>query len=490
MRVFERLQQHAQTQPDAVAFNLVARPSSGMASLSYRQYARAVAHVANAIQSTTPDDAVILIQLPNSLTYPVAYLAILAAGRTAFPLHPALTRHEVAEAAKKTCAKWVISDSEAVDGVTPITPEQVTRWITESLSDSTIPRLSGHAGGNMLLQSSGTTGSPKIVERSVDSIDAVAKNVADSVGLAPCDQVLAAIPMCHSYGIENAVVGPVWAGSTVQVCEGFDPDIVASAWARLDHCVFPAVPVMIDLLSSREGLPAPKSLKAIYAAGATMPAAVASAFAQQFGQHVGQLYGATEIGSVTYDRPGTNALPEGCVGRPMTGVSIRILDLDQPANHPPLEPGQPGQVAVNAPSMLSQYLCDEPTPLVDGHFLTGDLGVIDSSGSLNITGRVKTLIEVGGMKVNPIEVEGVLVQHPGVNECVVVSNLVSKTVSRITAYFVPTDPASPPTAAELRSYAKERLAPYKVPRVFKPIDQLPRTSLGKVQRAALTEAGV
>jgi acyl-coenzyme A synthetase/AMP-(fatty) acid ligase len=121
--------------------------------------------------------------------------------------------------------------------------------------------------------------------------------------------------------------------------------------------------------------------------------------------------------------------------------------------------------------------------------LTGDLGVLDESGALRITGRVKTLIEVGGMKVNPLEVEHTLNRHPGVAECVVVASLVSQTLSRMTVYFVPADASDPPSAAELRRFAKESLAPYKVPRVFKAIDQLPRSSLGKVQRASLAGAG-
>lgn len=469
---------------------MAAQQDSRIANLTYLQFAGAVAHFANVIVNETPDNAVILIQLPNCLAYPVVYLGVLAAGRTAFPLHPALMKREVEEAAQKTHAKWIISNRDAIDGVTPISLEQVALRPEQSIHEQALATLKNRIGGKMLLQSSGTTGMPKIVERSADSIDAVARNVANSVALSKNDQVIAAIPMCHSYGIENAVVGPMWAGSTVQICEGFDPELIATTWSRLEHCVFPAVPVMIDMMSSYEGLQQPRNLKAVYSAGATMPAKVESAFAQRFGQRVGQLYGATEIGSVTFDLPHEQAMPEGCVGRPMPGVSIQIVGLHKTPDYTSLKPGEEGQVAVYAPSMLSRYLLDEPMPLVNEHFLTGDLGLVDDTGALRITGRVKTLIEVGGIKVNPVEVEGVLVQHPGIAECVVVSSLVTQTISRITAYFVPTDLNSPPTTTELRNFMKDVLAPYKVPRVFKPIDRLPRSSLGKVQRAALTEAEV
>ena len=91
------------------------------------------------------------------------------------------------------------------------------------------------------------------------------------------------------------------------------------------------------------------------------------------------------------------------------------------------------------------------------------------------------------MKVNPMEVERVLAQHPGVAECAVVPVAVSQTLSRVTAYYVPADQQNPPSASELRKHARQRLAGYKVPRVFRSIDQLPRSSLGKVLRARLAE---
>jgi len=489
LRVLDQLQQHAESRPDAIAFADADSRDAGTQRLTYAQLAAAVVCAADAIDRATPSDSVILIQLPNALAYPVAYLGVLAAGRTVFPLHPALTAREVSDAARKTGARWIVSDHEVGDGLTRVSSDTVTSWIDEADATRSRTALSERHAGRMLLQSSGTTGMPKIVERSSASIDAVAQNVATSARLAPDDQVIAAIPMCHSYGIENAVAGPLWAGASVRVCAGFDPQAVADCWARAKRCVFPAVPVMIDLLASRAGLPAPRDLKAVYSAGATMPAAVEATFAKRFGVRVGQLYGATEIGSVTFGRPWTDALPEGCVGHAMPGVSIRVLDLDRPADHPPLGPGQQGHVAIDAPSMLSRYLGDEAMPIVNGHFLTGDLGVLDESGALRITGRVKTLIEVGGMKVNPLEVEHTLNRHPGVAECVVVASLVSQTLSRMTVYFVPADASDPPSAAELRRFAKESLAPYKVPRVFKAIDQLPRSSLGKVRRASLAGAG-
>ena len=241
-------------------------------------------------------------------------------------------------------------------------------------------------------------------------------------------------------------------------------------------------------LASRDGLTAPnKSLNAVYSAGATLPAPVAEMFFERFGIHVGQLYGATEIGSVTFGRPEGDALPEGCVGRPMNGVSIEIVGLEDVSETP--APGEQGQIAIQAPSMLEAYLGNDTAPIANGHFLTGDLGSIDRAGALTITGRVKTLIEVGGMKVNPMEVERALGDHPGVAECAVVPVLVTQTLSRVTAFIVPTNPHQPPSASVLRGFVKPQLATYKVPRAFNIVEALPKTSLGKVKRRQLMESG-
>jgi acyl-CoA synthetase (AMP-forming)/AMP-acid ligase II len=143
-----------------------------------------------------------------------------------------------------------------------------------------------------------------------------------------------------------------------------------------------------------------------------------------------------------------------------------------------------GHVAVSAASMLRGYLGDDHSPTtIDGFFPTGDLGRLDERGNLTITGRIKLLIDVGGLKVNPLEVEQVLAEHPGVATCVVVPVRVSETVSRLKAIVTPRpDVAEPLEPAALRSFARSRLAGYKVPRVFEVRDRLPTSATGKILR--------
>ncbi len=163
----------------------------------------------------------------------------------------------------------------------------------------------------------------------------------------------------------------------------------------------------------------------------------------------------------------------------MAGVSIRILDLD--GSDAPVTAGRGGQVAIKAESMFSNYL-GAPSGCIDGHFPTGDLGNLDESGRLFITGRIKLLIDVGGLKVNPLEVEAVLQQHPTVGACIVVPIRQSATISRLKAIVAPRDAAVPVNIEALRQLARTQLAAYKVPRLFQVRESLPRSPNGKLLR--------
>jgi acyl-coenzyme A synthetase/AMP-(fatty) acid ligase len=165
----------------------------------------------------------------------------------------------------------------------------------------------------------------------------------------------------------------------------------------------------------------------------------------------------------------------------MRGVSVRIVREDgSDANA-----GEEGQVAIRAPSMLSRYLGDHPMELADGHLLMGDLGRLDRAGRLAITGMMKFLIDVGGMKVNPLEVEQVLREHPSVAECVVVPIRLTPAVSRVRAFVTVRAGAAAPDPAALRAWSRERLAAHKVPRVIEVRESLPRSATGKLLRREL-----
>jgi acyl-CoA synthetase (AMP-forming)/AMP-acid ligase II len=350
-------------------------------------------------------------------------------------------------------------------------------WDIDSLGQQNPhPTLSGNTGrgteSSLLLQSSGTTGLPKIVRRSNKSLDAVSAAMAEAVDFRPTDHVLAAVPLTHSYGLEHGLLAPVWAGSRVHLCRGLDLPSVVGELEKGDITLFPAVPAMFEMLAAVADAPPVMSLRTAYSAGAPLPASVIDRFNARFGVRVAQLYGATEIGSVAFNNPHEEPFDPASVGRPMRGVDIRILD--------PSSDGQ-GHVAIKADSMFDGYL-KEGAELIDGYFPTGDLGRVDDRGRLFITGRLKLLIDVGGMKVNPLEVESVLCRHPSVGDCVVVPVRQSETVFRLKAIVTPRPGGARPAPADLRTFAKSHLSAYKVPRLFEVRDDLPRSPTGKVLR--------
>ena len=485
--LLEQLDRHAGDHPDRPAIVRIGPGGQAEHTLSYKALAGAVRAVAGEWTAMMQPGAAVILQLSNGAEYAAAFFGALGAGLRVLPVHPMLTVTEVAGMAEQSCAAVICSDRAAPPGFRALSPDVITRWISEPNP----PRVFRGAwrdrpAGELVLQSSGTTGPPKLVVRTAASLDAVARNVVHATSLTERDGVLAAIPLCHSYGIENGLCAPLLAGATLHAVSGFDPNTIATLLATGQITVMPAVPVMIEALAKHAPPIDCGALRLAYSAGASLPVDLARRFAQRVGILPGQLYGATEIGSVLFNDPQDEGFDPQSVGRPMPGVQLKIAHPDADAPHTPPPPGEAGQVWVHAPSMLDRLLNGDAPGIIDGYYPTGDLGTLDAAGALRLTGRLRLLIEVGAMKVNPMEVEAVIASHPSVDLCVVVPARVSATVTRLHAWVTPA-PGRTIDPAELRRFARQRLATYKLPRAFQITDQLPRTALGKVHRQALIE---
>ncbi len=454
----ELLDRISRQPPDRVAYIDLKRRQS----LQYAQLNERIAQLADVIQSRCDvASPIAILHCGNRIEFPIWLLALLSSGVSVLPLPIESTTSEI-DAFATRCGDSlfaIISETMITEKSWPIDfPSSRSRR-----SRRTVSHFS-----DLLLASSGSTAAPKIVRRSAASLDAVSRNMVEAIGIRTDDRMLAAVPLSHSYGIEHALLAPLWAGASVALVDGMDSHAVAHASCT----ILPAVPAIIELLAtiSDETISMP-SLRLAYSAGGPLPAAVAENFERRFGVRVGQIYGMTEIGSVTYNSPTIEPFDVTSVGRAMRDVSIREL------------PG--GEIAIAAPSMLSQYI-DGETNLIDDHFVTGDLGKIDSHGRLFLKGRARLLIDIGGKKVNPLEVEAVLSAHPQVRECAVFSMEQSVTVNRLYALVVPRDAAQPPSEAALRDFARARLSQYKVPRRIElRLTSLPRSASGKLQRHLL-----
>jgi len=483
--LFAKLRAHAADRGGASAVRVIGPLAGAHPPLTWAKLWQQTQAVAAALDARLAPDAVVMTLTPNRPAGVPLFLGTLMSGRTVFPVDATLTAVEIEKLVERAGASAVVAGESILPRLAglniPVT--RLDEIVLESPHDNhAVADRSDDAW--LLLQSSGTTGGPKIVKRSGPSLDAVARNVAASVGLRADDRVVASVPLSHSYGIENGMLAPLVAGACAlhhvaedhQPGRGFDPTLAVTSGAT----VLPGVPAMFEMIDRMEA--GRGAIRLAYSAGATLPPELAARLEQRDGLRLGQLYGSTEIGSVTFGPS------PGNVGSPMHEVDILILDPDHPDPSLPLPDGNAGHVAVRSPSMFDHYLGpDELTDdsLADGYFLTGDLGQIGPDGALDITGRLKLLIDVGGVKVNPIEVEQVLASHPQIAECVVVPDPVSPTINRVKAVVTAAHDHGPIDDRAVRTFLRHRLAAHKIPRTFEVRADLPKSPTGKVLRQKL-----
>lgn len=513
LSLLDTLATHASRNPDRVAIVEIGCDLQDRHRISYASLFKAVNTFSRALHRNTSPDAVVVLCCPNQLEYYTAFLGTLAAGRWVLACTPDLTPIELARITRESRAQGIISSAKNCD---TLRDQLQWAWPVDDLKTywadppaSPVGRLRNDDEGGVLLQSSGTTGWPKIVRRRHRSLDAVAKSMVRRIEITPEDRVLTAVPLCHSYGLEHGLLGPLWAGASVHLCQGFDAGLILRELRTQRITIMPGVPFMFEALADLTSQDMNfDTLRSVYSAGAPLPEDVANRFAARFGVRIGQVYGSTEIGSVAYNSADGQHYDPRSVGYPLDGVQVQILRLasDEPLGRHPepspdpsgssqvssVLPGEQGQIAVTATSMMDGYLNDEQATAAavrGGYFLTGDMGYVDSRGRLFITGRTSQFIEIGGRKVNPLEVEQVIADHPAVAECVVLPIRVTHTISRLKAVVTPANGRDSIAVDSVRQHARSRLAAYKVPRVIDVRMTLPKSPTGKILRATLESDG-
>jgi malonyl-CoA/methylmalonyl-CoA synthetase len=412
----------------------------------------------------------------SSARFVVACVAALRAGLTVVPLNPAYPRPEV-EAIVADCrphaaavesaqqAAWI---RDVAGGERQVFGLDFERLGTEA-SDDALDRA-GASDTALLIYTSGTTGRPKGVPLTHGNLLAGATAIALAWRWQPDDRLLLALPLFHVHGLGNGVIGSLCAGASVMLRAGFDPTDVA-AGAQDGATLFFGVPTMYQRLVRSGQAPALRAMRLLVCGSAPLPAELAREIASRTGQMPLERYGMSEtmmLAGNPYDgerRPGT-------VGFPFPGVDLRL------AEH--------GEVQVRGPNVIDGYL-DRPEATAeaftsDGWFRTGDIGEFDGDGYLRLVGRSKELIISGGYNVFPREVEEALATHPAVREVAVVGRASEQWGEEVTAVVVAADEV---TEDQLRGHARERLAPYKVPKRVEFVDELPRNALGKVVRGKL-----
>jgi len=454
-------------------------------SFSWKQIRDKTLRIAAKLQTEKPG-SIIIAALNNRVEMFCSILGGILADQWILPLPSELPEAKLKSIIKDLPVKQAIAEQSVVDCLKSQIPDS---WnpdsITSTLDQKIAYQIKEIEKGSLLLQSSGTTGAPKIARRNIDALIADGNNCVNAVGIKSTDRMISVLPLYHSYGIDHVILAVTFSGCSLEIHDRFIPSVVRKALEEDRINIMPAVPLMVDALS-RGFTPTleTQNLRQIYTAGSPLPKSVAQVFKQNYGIGISQIYGASEFGSVTFNDSNKNPYDPESVGLPMNGVQVKVLDRDNPDFNNPLPIGAKGQVAISAPSMMIEYIDNPTKPNEDNFILTGDLGYLDSLGRLYITGRVKLLIDVAGLKVNPLEVEAVLTSHPAVKDAIVIPIHYSKTASRLKAIIVPKED-NIVNKGDLQKFAGEHLIHYKVPRVFEICKTVPRSPTGKILRQEL-----
>jgi acyl-CoA synthetase (AMP-forming)/AMP-acid ligase II len=436
--------------------------------------------------------------LPNGLANVVCFLAASQAG-TAAPLNPAYKEDEFKFYLEDTNAKVLLLPPDGIDEARRAAGDKVPIVTVETDASGKVSLAGAPQGGKvdppslddvaLVLHTSGSTGRPKRVPLSHANLSISAGNVARTYGLTGDDVSLCVMPLFHVHGLVASTLATLSTGGTVVVPAKFNP---LSFWRVVRDqkaTWYSAVPTIHQLLLARAdvkaGPPAgAEHLRFIRSCSAALPPQVMADLETAFGAPVLEAYGMTEAAHQMASNPLPPASRKpGSVG-PGTGVGISIMNAE--GQHLPT--GTQGEVVIKGPNVITGYENNpeaNATSFVDGWFRTGDQGFLDENGYLTLVARIKELINRGGEKVSPREIDEVLLAHPAIAEAVCFGVPHPTWGEEVAAAVVLKEPA---TAEQLLAYCRERLSDFKRPKQIHITDTIPRTATGKIQRRLVAQA--
>jgi acyl-CoA synthetase (AMP-forming)/AMP-acid ligase II len=448
----------------------------------------------------------VAIVLPNGPEMAAAFVTVAQAATTC-PLNPAYKQEEFAFYIEDLKAKAVIlmegeegpafaaaqglglSIIRLVPGNGPAGGFTLRTEGSGGTADTAAP---GPGDVALILHTSGTTSRPKIVPLLQSNVAASARNIGASLALTPADRCLNVMPLFHIHGLIAAVSSSLAAGASVWCAPGFDA-MKFFGWMRDARPTwYTAVPTMHQAILARASRNAETiaevPLRFLRSSSASLPGPVMEALAETFGAPVIEGYGMTEATHQMASNPlPPRAQKPGSVGveaGPLVRVAHEVEDRlvegvgEIVISGPNVTPGYEGNPEANAKSFFE----------ADGRrwFRTGDQGEFDAEGYLTLTGRLKEIINRGGEKVSPLEVDGVLSAHPAIAQVVTFAMPHDKLGEEVAAAVVLREGAEADEAA-IRAFAGERLAAFKVPRKVVILDEIPKGATGKLQRIGLAE---
>ncbi len=448
----------------------------------------------------------VAIQLPKCLPFVYLHLAVMRLGAISLPLNSGYPAHELCYFLQDAAARLLLADTEmrpsllALPGGVPAVEETV---FLDARSDEGFAALiAGYDPAEcaglpvpqdptttcLMIYTSGTTGRPKGAELTHGNLTANLDALHTAWGWQPSDVLLHVLPLFHVHGLIVALHGALHAGATVCFLPRFEPERALATLCARRCTVLMAVPTIHRRLvgvadASRYDL---GHVRLITSGSDRLPDDLFARFQATFGHTLLERYGMSETGMLI-SNPLEGERRVGSVGRPLPGVEVRIV---HPETEAPLPDNEVGAVQVRGPNVFKGYwrqpqkTAEAFTP--DGWFRTGDMGLREPDGYITLKGRLRDLIISGGYNVYPSEVELVLAQHPAVQASAVIGCPDDEWGEVVVAVVVPR-PQAALTGEDIISHCRGYLVNYKIPRRVILVADLPRNSLGKVQRARLQQ---
>ena len=443
----------------------------------------------------------VVIHMANGVGWVVAYHAIARLGAVVVPANILLAPAEVAYIAADAGARVILLTADRQDALATALkgagcdPMAIVHADC-SLAAIPVAMLAHGARAPVPVEpddlftigyTSGTTGRPKGATQAHQAVFLSTAMTATIHVRSPDDRVLSALPFPHVYG--NVVMNATFlAGSQLHVMPRFDAAASMAAIAEHRITLFEGVPTMYYQMLAHPAIGQAdfSSLRRCTVGGQTIPVAVLQEAGERMGCPILELWGMTEVAG-----PATTHSPYwptrlGTIGLPFPGVEVRIADLDEGSRTAP--EGEAGELCVRGPLVTKGYWNnpDATRSSIDaeGWLATGDIAIREPDGYLRIVDRRKDLIITAGYNIYPAELEQVIAMHPAV-AMVAVAPVEDVEKGELAKAFVVLRPGAACDAAALAAHCRQHLAAYKQPRAYEFVDDLPRTSTGKIMRRAL-----
>ena len=469
-------------------------------TFTYRDLLEASARVAGGLLGGQDDlgETRVAFLVSPGFGYVATQWGIWRAGGVAVPLATSHPPPELDYVIRDADAGLVIADAELAPRLAAAPAAAALRHLSTAAAlaaaaPAGLPEVADTRRA-MILYTSGTTGKPKGVATTHANLEAQVRSLVTAWEWRAEDRILLVLPLHHVHGIINVLGCALWSGARCDMPVQFDP---GDTWERIAHgnlTLFMAVPTIYHkLIAAWEAAPPQRRqtwsggcahMRLMVSGSAALPVRTLERWREISGHTLLERYGMTEFG-MALSNPLVGERRPGSVGTPLPGVEVRLVAEDGT----PVGPGTSGELEVRGPGVFLEYWRrPEATAAAfrGGWFRTGDVAVVEDD-AYRMLGRASVdIIKTGGYKISALEVEEVLRTHPAIAECAVVGVDDAEWGERVCA-AVELAPGSRLTLPDLRAWAKERLAPYKVPRALSVVPALPRNALGKVVKPEVTK---